>query len=56
MDTVTVVGATDDTDINLSAKVAIALAAAEQYPFVLLHINGADEAECLREACVYPSN
>lgn len=44
MDNVTVVGATGDTDTNLSAKVAASLSAAEQYPFVLLHINGADEA------------
>ena len=28
----------------LEAKTAAALSAAEQYPFVLLHINGADEA------------
>ena len=37
-------GATGDVDTDLSAKTEAALRAAEQYPFVLLHINGADEA------------
>ena len=44
MDLVPVQGATGDTDTNLAAKAAAALAAARHYPFVLLHINGADEA------------
>jgi len=37
-------GATGDTDTNLSAKLAAVLEAAEKYPLVILHINGADEA------------
>lgn len=37
-------GATGDIDTDLAAKVRAALQAAAQYPFVLLHINGADEA------------
>ena len=41
---VPVPGATGDTDTNLSAKIEAALCAADRYPFVLLHINGADEA------------
>ena len=44
MPLIPVPGATGDTDTNLSAKVSAALQAAEIYPFVLLHINGADEA------------
>lgn len=36
-------GATGDTDTNLQAKVEATLTAAKDYPFVLLHINGADE-------------
>lgn len=36
--------ATADTDTDLMEKAKSALTAAEQYPFVLLHINGADEA------------
>lgn len=39
-----VAGATGDTDTNLSGKAVAALASAEKYPFVLLHINGTDEA------------
>ena len=31
-------------DTDLDAKTEAALRAAERYPFVLLHINGADEA------------
>lgn len=41
---VEVAGATGDVDTDLEAKVRAALQAAEEYPFVLLHINGADEA------------
>lgn len=36
--------ATADTDTDLDEKVFLALKAAERFPFVLLHINGADEA------------
>lgn len=39
-----VAGATGDVDTDLDAKTCAALEAAETYPFVLLHINGADEA------------
>jgi 2,3-bisphosphoglycerate-independent phosphoglycerate mutase len=44
MKLIPVVGATGDIDTNLAAKTAAALRAAQTYPFVLLHINGADEA------------
>lgn len=44
MDLIPVSGATGDTDTDLTAKVAATLQAAQKYPFVLLHINGADEA------------
>ena len=44
MDLIPVKGATGDTDTDLTAKVDSALQAAQKYPFVLLHINGADEA------------
>ena len=44
MDLIPVSGATGDTDTALTAKVAATLQAARKYPFVLLHINGADEA------------
>ena len=44
MDMIPVKGATGDTDTDLGAKVEAALRAARKYPFVLLHINGADEA------------
>lgn len=37
-------GATADVDTNLSEKVAAALAYGKDYPLVLLHVNGADEA------------
>lgn len=37
-------GATGDTDTNLSMKAEAALHAAEQYPLVIIHVNGADEA------------
>lgn len=37
-------GATGDVDTDLDAKTEAALRAAERCPFVLLHINGADEA------------
>lgn len=39
-----VIGATGDTDTDLLAKSQTALQAAKENPFVLLHINGADEA------------
>ncbi len=42
-------GFTGDTDTDLKAKLSAALSAAEQYPFVLLHINGADEASHRRD-------
>ena len=44
MDIMEVPGATGDTDTNLTAKAEAAKQAACTYPFVLLHINGADEA------------
>lgn len=37
-------GATGDVDTDLDAKTEAALRAAERCPFVLMHINGADEA------------
>lgn len=37
-------GVTGDTDTNLTGKVHATLNAAKDFPFVLLHINGADEA------------
>ena len=37
-------GATGDVDTDLDAKTEAALRAAERCPFVLLHINGTDEA------------
>lgn len=37
-------GATGDTDTDLVSKGNTALKAAQEFPFVLLHINGADEA------------
>ncbi len=36
--------ATGDVDTDLAQKLEVTLAAARQFPFVLLHINGADEA------------
>ena len=44
MDLLPVPGATGDVDTDLVAKTVAALNAAKEYPFVLLHINGADEA------------
>lgn len=44
MELISAAGATGDTDTDLAAKAAAALWAAQTYPFVLLHINGADEA------------
>jgi len=44
MDLIDTAGATGDTDTDLAAKTAAALEAAQRYPFVLLHLNGADEA------------
>lgn len=44
MDIMEVPGATGDTDTNLTAKAEAAVQTAQTYPFVLLHINGADEA------------
>ncbi len=42
-------GCTGDTDTDLMAKVQATLQAAEEYPFVLLHLNGADEASHRRD-------
>lgn len=42
-------GATGDTDTDLSEKLAAALALAADHDFVLLHINGADEAAHRRD-------
>lgn len=50
MTLISVPGATGDIDTNLAAKTEAALKAAEAYPFVLLHINGADEAAHRRNA------
>ena len=44
MELIPVSGATGDVDTDLLAKTIAALNAAKDYPFVLLHINGADEA------------
>jgi 2,3-bisphosphoglycerate-independent phosphoglycerate mutase len=44
MDIMPVLGTTGDTDTNLAAKAEAAIQAADDYPFVLLHVNGADEA------------
>ena len=44
MTLISVTGATGDIDTNLYEKVKAATDAAKDYPFVLLHINGADEA------------
>lgn len=44
MDLLKIPGATADIDTDLPAKLRATLTAAETYPFVLLHINGADEA------------
>ncbi len=44
MTLIPVFGATGETDTNLEGKTSAALAAAKEYPFVLLHLNGADEA------------
>lgn len=44
MEIVTVAGATGDVDTDLEAKTEAALTEVGECPFVLLHINGADEA------------
>lgn len=44
MTVISVSGATGDVDTDLIEKTKAALYAAKTYPFVLLHINGADEA------------
>ena len=44
MTVLNVTGATGDTDTDLVSKVNTALKAAQEFPFTLLHINGADEA------------
>lgn len=44
MTLISVSGATGDTDTNLQEKTKAAINTAKNYPFVLLHINGADEA------------
>lgn len=44
MELIEVSGATADVDTDLKAKTQAALSAAESNSFVLLHINGADEA------------
>lgn len=44
MTLISVSGATGDTDTNLQEKTKAAISTAQSYPFVLLHINGADEA------------
>lgn len=52
MKMIEVSSATGDTDTDLAAKAEAAIRAAQHYPFVLLHINGADEAahrKCVAE-------
>lgn len=44
MEVASLEGATGDTDTDLEEKGKKALELAERFPFVLLHINGADEA------------
>ena len=44
MTLIPVPGVTGDVDTDLLKKTRMALCAAKTYPFVLLHINGADEA------------
>lgn len=44
MDLITTTSMTGDVDTDLPGKTDAALRAAEKYDFVLLHINGADEA------------
>lgn len=44
MDLISVPAATGDVDTDLVGKTVAAIHAAKDYPFVLLHINGADEA------------
>ena len=44
MDPISMADATGDVDTDLREKCVAALASAKKYPFVLLHINGADEA------------
>ena len=44
MTLISVSGATGDIDTNLQEKTKAAIDVAKNYPFVLLHINGADEA------------
>lgn len=50
MDIISVLEATGDVDTDLLAKSGAALDAAKQYPFVLLHLNGADEAAHRQDA------
>lgn len=50
MKTIDAAGATGDTDTGIPAKVAAAIRAAQDHPFVLLHLNGADEAAHRRDA------
>jgi len=49
MDLLHVKGATGDVDTDLYTKTQETLMAAKRYPFVLLHINGADEAAHRRD-------
>ena len=49
MELIEVPGATGDINTDLTAKTNAALVAAEHYPFVLLHLNGADEAAHRRD-------
>lgn len=50
MELIEVPGATGDVDTDLQSKLAATLDAARNYPFVLLHINGADEASHRKDA------
>lgn len=50
MDIIPVPDATGDIDTDLLAKAGAALDAAKQFPFVLLHLNGADEAAHRQDA------
>lgn len=49
MHTEDIIGATADVDTNLLGKASKALKLSKEYDFILLHINGADEAAHRRE-------
>lgn len=49
LDCPTVMGATGDVDTSLTAKCKQALACIKDYPFILVHVNGLDEASHRRQ-------